>query len=188
MYQRRRFSKKTLLVVALLVAVATAAIGTYLHFHNRNPANLINNKKTSTVSGTVSQPNKHKTPETTSVTGQSGGVVDKSGQTSGTVPPSTQWVSSNSGRITLQQPSAGSVVRSGDLLTGLAQINNVHFILIDNSVGLISQGNLTVVNGKFSGALQFISHSNSGKLEVYYPNPTNGAEEDIVEINVSFST
>jgi hypothetical protein len=64
----------------------------------------------------------------------------------------------------------------------------VQFILTDNSVGLIAQGTLTVVNGKFSGMLQFTPHSNSGKLELYYPNAANGAEEDIIEIDVSFNT
>ncbi|MGH7195069.1 MAG: hypothetical protein ACREJM_16270, partial [Candidatus Saccharimonadales bacterium] len=94
----------------------------------------------------------------------------------------------NSGNITLQLPSPNSTIKTGDSITGLAKVSTVQFILTDNSVGMIAQGNLKVVNGKFSGTLQFTPHSSSGKLEVYYPNPTNGAEQDIVEINVNFNT
>ena len=181
--------KKKLLFAGLIAILAICAGGLYVHFHDRNTANLINTKAGKTVQGAVSQPTPHQQLPTNTSTSQSGGgVVDNSGQVTNSLPDSSLWVSSNSGNITLQQPSPNTVVKSGDTLSGLAKVKTVQFILTDSSVGLISQGSLGVVNGKFSGTLQFTPHSNSGKLEIYYPNPDNGAEEDIVEINVNFNT
>ncbi len=183
---KRSFLSKKVLLGLLIVLVAGGAW--IYHNHNSNP-NLAASKSKSKVTGTTSKPTPHKVPESTVTNGnRDGGVVDQNGKTSGTLPPSSQWVLSTSGNITLQLPSPNTTVRSGDTLSGLAKVSSVQFILKDNSVGLIAQGNLKVVDGKFSGILKFTPHSNSGKLEVYYPNPSNGAEEDIVEINVSFST
>lgn len=186
--QRGSVSKKVLLVAVVVILAAGA--GAYLHFHKRNPHNLVNSSGSKKVTGATSQPTPHQTPSSTgtAISGQSGGVTDNNGQTSQSLPPSSEWVSSNSGNVTLQLPSPDSTVKSGDSLTGLAKVSNVQFILTDNSVGMIAQGSLKVVNGKFSGTLQFTPHSGNGKLEVYYPNPNNGAEQDIVEINVKFST
>jgi len=185
MYKRRRTSSKKILYTLLAIVLVVAAVVLYAHAHNKS-ANLAAKAGTQAVKGTVSTPTPHQVPSPNS-TGQSGGVVDKNGQASTNLPPASQWVSSSSGNITLQQPSPNTVVTSGDSLVGLAKVSTVQFILKDDAVGQIAQGNLTVVNGRFSGVLQFTPHSKSGKLEIYYPNPNNGAEEDIVEINVGFN-
>ena len=177
---------KKFIFVGVIVILVAAAVGLYLHGHNNTSSNLAMSHTKQTVKGSTSKPTPHQISSNNSA-GPSGGVIDKNGQTSGYLPPSSQWVSSSSGNITLQQPSPNSVVRSGDTLSGLAKVSSVQFILTDNSVGLIARGNLNVVDGKFSGTLMFTSHSKSGKLEVYYPNPKNGAEEDIIDIDVSFS-
>jgi hypothetical protein len=172
--------------IGIIIVLIAVAMGFYFHQKNTDKSNLAGNIGKTPVTGTTSKPTGVQLPTNTSA-GQSGGVVDNNGQTNGNLPPSSQWVSSSSGNITLQQPSPNSVVKSGDTLSGTAKVSNVQFILTDNSIGLIAQGNLNIINGKFSGKLQFTPHSNNGKLEVYYPNPANGAEEDIVEINVSFN-
>jgi hypothetical protein len=171
--------------LAALVVLAVAA-GLYLYAHKKPDPNLATGNKQA-VTGATSKPTPHQLTATTNGTTQSGGIVDRNGKTSGSLPPASQWVSSASGNITLQQPSPNAVLKSGDTLSGLAKVNSVQFILKDDSVGLIARGNLNVTDGKFAGVLQFTPHSNSGTLEVYYPNPNNGAEEDIVEINVGFS-
>lgn len=188
--QRKQSSRKKLFIGLLIIVLVAGGIVLYIHQHDKKSLNLAANKNNKgVVQGTTSkqsqQPTQHQVV-TNNNTGQ-GGVVDQNGQTSGSLPPSSQWVSSTSGDITLQQPSPNTTVQSGDTLSGLAKVSNVQFILSDNSVGLIAQGNLNVVNGKFSGTLQFTPHSSSGKLEVYYPNPANGAEEDIIEIDVNFN-
>jgi len=185
--KRKSLATRKFLALAGLILLAALGGILYLVLHHTNSMNLASGGQY-TAKGSTSKPTSHQVTPTSNNGSNEGGVVDKNGQTTGNLPPAAQWVSSSSGNITLQQPSPNAVVRSGDSLSGLAKVSNVQFILSDSSVGLIAQGNLNVVNGKFDGILQFTPHSNSGKLEVYYPNPNNGAEEDIIEINVSFST
>ncbi len=187
MYTQRKHSGTKKLFVGLLV-ILLVVLGAllYLHNHKKSPNLAANQSSQTPVKGTTSKPTPHQAATNNGVSNQ-GGVIDHNGKTSSTLPPASLWVSSTSGAITLQQPSPNTVVHPGDSLSGLAKVSSVQFILKDDSVGLIAQGNLAVVNGKFSGTLQFTPHAKTGKLEVYYPNSTNGAEEDIIEINVSFS-
>jgi len=189
MYKKtKRSGAEKLLLGLLVIVVAVGTVLLWVRHHDKKNLNLAaNNSSQTPVKGATSKPTPHQATTTNNPTGQ-GGVVDKNGQTSGSLPPSSQWVSSTSGNITLQQPSPNTTVKSGDTLSGLAKVSSVQFILTDSSVGLIAQGNLSVVNGKFSGTLQFTPHAGSGKLEVYYPNPANGAEEDIITIDVNLST
>jgi hypothetical protein len=174
-------NKRLWIALAVLCVVALAAGAWYWRQHSKESEQPV----VQNVTGTPSQPTEHQIP-TNSPTGQ-GGVTDNNGQVTGSLPPASQWKSSTSGKITLQQPTAGSTVSSGATLSGLAQVDTVQFILKDNAVGQIAQGTLNVVNGKFSGTLQFTPHAKTGELELYYPNPNNGAEEDIVNIDVNFN-
>jgi hypothetical protein len=187
--QHRRSGAEKLLLGLLVIVIAVGGVLLWVRHHDKKNLNLATSKSSQNpVKGATSKPTPHQATTTNSNPTGQGGVVDKNGQTSGSLPPSSQWVASASGNITLQQPSPNTTVKSGDTLSGLAKVSSVQFILTDNSVGLIAQGNLNVVNGKFSGTLQFTPHAGSGKLEVYYPNPANGAEEDIITIDVNLST
>jgi len=117
----------------------------------------------------------------------SGGVVDNNGTHNNTIPPNSEWTTSSSGNITLQAPSNNSHFASGSIISGLAKINMIQYMLKDDSIGLISRGTLNVVNGKFSGAINFTSNSSSAKLVVYCPDPNNGAERDIINIDVKLN-
>lgn len=189
--KRKNKSKKKLYAVSGLIFVIIAAGISYKIIHKNNTNNLAINSSSKQVTGatskSTSQPSSSQTPATSTPT-NSGGVVDKNGQSASNLPPSANWATSSSGDITLQLPSLNQTLQSGDTIAGLANVSMVQFILTDNSVGQIAQGNLSVVNGKFSGTLYFTAHADSGTLEVYYPNPNNGAEEDIVSIDVNFSS
>jgi len=104
------------------------------------------------------------------------------------IPPKLDWTSSSGGNIVLQKPSANSLIRSGDYIVGVANVSDVQFILTDASVGLIDQGSMKVVDGKFLGTFLFKSHATTGKLEVYYADPINGAEKDIVSIKIAYGS
>ncbi len=175
---KKRSHRKLWLIVPVIAVILI--LGWYFLYHKDN-SNL-----TAKVQGTKSTPTTPQLPTNTTVN-NTGGVTNQNVKTS-TLPPSSDWVSSSDGDITLQEPSSGTVFESGDTIAGLAKVSNVQFILTDDTVGLIAQGNLNVTNGKFSGTIQFTPHSSSGKLEVYYPNPSNGAEEDIIDIDVNFNT
>jgi hypothetical protein len=182
--KNKKLLTKRNIYISLIVLVAL--VGFLVYWLNRSNSLNLAEDKGNTVKGTTSTPTKPELP-TNNATTTTGGVTDNKGVTTSNLPPSSLWVSSSSGDITLQEPSPNTTVQSGDTLSGTASVSNVGFILTDSSVGLIDQGTLTVVNGKFSGQLGFTPHATSGKLEVYYPNPNNGAEEDIIEIDVNFN-
>jgi hypothetical protein len=99
--------------------------------------------------------------------------------------PSNQWAVSQSGVITVKEPTQGSTIKSGAALVGTATVNQVQYTLIDNQVGVISQGNVSVVDGTFSASMNFHAYANSGRLDVYSTD-SNGKQNNEVEIPVDF--
>lgn len=190
-----RRSNKTILPLSILVLIVVAGLITFSIYHydskkSKTIAHLSTSsqqKISSTPSSPSSQPTKSSSPSSVTSTSTPGGVVDENGQSSGSLPPQSDWTTSSSGTITLQEPTANATLTSGQSLVGLAKVNKVNFALYDSSTGLIDQGGLNVVNGKFSGDMNFTAHATTGILQVFYSNPTNGAEEDMVEINVNFN-
>ena len=171
----KRFGKKLIIFILVLVVI----LGVYLyHAHNNNTVTSKKNdsSKTSPSTKAINVP----TPKS--------GVIDNNGNTTGSIPPASEWFASSNGNITLQQPVSNSTIQSGVTISGLANVDQIGYVLTDSSVGLISQGTLSVVGGKFSGNLTFVAHSNTGTLQVFYPNPVNGAEEDLIDININLST
>lgn len=179
--------------IVLAIIVVLLVIGGIYYFRNKNKSLTSNTSKSSQnvskkpkIVAATSKPTPHKSTANNSE--PTGTVVNNNGKVSNSLPPSSEWTYSTNGYITLQQPTNNSVLAPGDTLSGTAKVNNVSFILTDNAVGVIDQGNLSVINGRFSGTLHFTSTSSSGTLQVYYPNPSNGAEEDIININIKYST
>jgi hypothetical protein len=122
----------------------------------------------------------------TSNSASQGGAIDNQG--AGTAQtPSSQWTSSESGAITLYSPTASSTLRSGGIISGTAKVGTVQYRLVDDQVGVLAQGSLSVVNGKFSGTLQFTPHSSSGKLSVFSFNGS-GAEINRIEISLKLGS
>ncbi|HUB93402.1 MAG TPA: Gmad2 immunoglobulin-like domain-containing protein [Verrucomicrobiae bacterium] len=99
--------------------------------------------------------------------------------------PSSQWTTSATGYITVKSPVANSTIQDGVTLAGSAKVSQVSWRLIDNDVGVIAQGQLSVVSGNFSGTLHFKSQGTGGRLDVYSTN-SQGVEYNEVQINVSF--
>lgn len=178
-----RLNKNILKIIVVILIVIIVIFGVYLILKKENKPNY--KTKSLVPRGTTSTPISHSLPKNNSLS--SGGVVNQNNYSAtSSLPPSSEWKSSSNNIITLQSPTEGSILKSGDPLIGLSSISPVQFLLVDNSVGQIAQGTLNVVNGKFDETIQFTPHSSSGVLQIYYPNPNNGAEEDIVNINVNF--
>jgi hypothetical protein len=175
-------------IAIAMVLVALLAGGIYWRFRIYRPASEIittagNLSQDSTPNDSANSPPPKKQP--TSNTGRTiGGGADTKGQAS-TSTNSNQWIVSKSGNITVRQPVANATLHSGDILSGTAKVGAVNFRLIDNSVGVISEGTLQVVNGKFSGKLGFTAHSSSGRLDVFSTSP-DGAEFNEIQIAVKF--
>jgi hypothetical protein len=99
---------------------------------------------------------------------------------------SSLWTESQSGVITVKDPLQNATIASGASLVGSATASQVQYTLIDNDVGVISQGTVNVINGTFSASINFQSTATSGRLDVYTSDPTTGKEMNLVEIPVNF--
>lgn len=167
-----------LLTGALLIAAGYAV----LH-HIRQPQRAVTTSKAVTAQNDYTSGEKHAVVSNTG--SNTGGAIDTHGQdaqqSSGAQP-----VAGSSGSITLYQPAPGSTLRSGEVLSGEAKVPKVNYRLVDDEVGVIAQGQLDVVNGKYSGKLQFKSQGTTGKLDVFSFDPTTGAEVNNVEVKVNY--
>ncbi len=189
LFRRRNIliSLIALIVIAAVLAVLEVTNTTHI-FHDETPVAQVVVKKgkpapepQKNVSNSNST-NAEKTP----TTGNSvpGGATDTNGSAGAQTSPG-QWIVAASGAITVKQPLANAALQSGDTLSGSAKVSTVNFRLIDNQVGVISQGTLNVVNGNFSGNLNFTSHSSTGRLDVFSTDD-QGVEINEVQISVSF--
>jgi len=112
-------------------------------------------------------------------------VTDNNGVVSST-PPSSQWTTSPNGVITVYSPAQNSVLKSGDTLSGASSASRIYFRLIDNVSGVIAQGSISVVNGKFSGKFNFSTTATQGRVDVFEQN-ANGVESSNVSVSVRFN-
>lgn len=163
-----------LIVMAIAVFVLLEVTNTTHIFH-----------KSSKLATARSKDYKPSSPTSTN----QGGAVDKKGAPTPTTETtsSAQWTTSTSGVITLQQPVANTTVNSGDTLRGTAETDTIQYRLVDDKVGIIAQGSLSVVGGKFSGVLQFNAHSTTGELKVFSIDPQSGAEINHADIKINLN-
>lgn len=112
-----------------------------------------------------------------------GTVTDRGGNATAT--PSSQWSSSSSGELIVYTPTANSILKNGSTLSGKASTSTVSFRLIDNVSGVIAQGELSVVNGTYSGTFQFDTSASEGRLDVFNTR-YGGVEYNNVAIPVKF--
>jgi hypothetical protein len=114
-----------------------------------------------------------------------GGATDTRGND---VPenPGTTGTSSADGVVTVYSPAKDATLVNGDIITGAAKdLTKVQYRLVDNDTGVVAQGVLDVVDGKFSGVLNFAASSTTGSLEVFSFDST-GKEINSVEVKVKF--
>ena len=180
---RTKKSKKWWYILALAI-IALGSVS-YLYVFRTTSKITKQSPPHSTIKSLPSKPIPNggvKRPTTTSsvVQGTSTNITSPPASTS----PS-QWTQSQSGLVTVQQPINNSTVAPNFTLSGLSSVGNVSYTLIDNTVGVISQGTLNVVNGKFSGSINFKKYGNSGRLDVYNTDP-NGKQINEVQLNLNF--
>jgi hypothetical protein len=172
--------------IAVLAVVFVAGILGYKHYTN---ANRLPDAVTTSKAKTAQSDYSDGAPRETNTSGSNnnGGVVDKKGQSdNSSLPSPDKWTSSSSGAVTLQRPTAGEVVKSGDTISGTATTSTVQYRLVDDKYGVIGQGSLNVVDGKFAGALQFTSSHTTGTINIFSLDPASGAEINSAKIKVSY--
>lgn len=182
---KSRFNKKWIAALVLILLVGGAVFWRLRIYKPASEAittagNLTQN---TTPNTSTNSPPPKKQP-TSNVGLNDGGAADTSGQTTATTNQS-QWITSKSGAITVEQPVANATLSSSDYLVGAAKVSAVSFRLSDTSDGQIATGTLQVVNGKFSGKLSFTAHSSDGELDVFSTN-SQGVEFNIIQIAVKF--
>lgn len=155
-------SKRSLLIVAVLIMAALAGVYAW-HRHQAKPQSETTSKSPTAQSGYTGG-----TGHTSNPSGNTnqGGATDNQGDKAGTT--GETGVSSTSGVVTVLSPAKNGLLASGSVLRGTAkEVTKVQYRVIDDNVGVIAQGSLDVVNGTYSGTLQFKAYAKTGRLDVY---------------------
>lgn len=183
-------NKKT--VIILTVTATLFAIALFLELSGRinifgdNHQRVIDSKTKTTSNAPTAQEDfsdgNDREPDTS--TKQEGTLTDNRGQVS-SIPPSNSWTTSSSGEITVYNPAKNSSVSNGFVLSGKSSYDNISFRLIDDISGVIAQGNLSVINGEFSGSFNYSTESKSGRLDVFNSSDS-GVEKNNIEIPIIF--
>ncbi|HVX58689.1 MAG TPA: hypothetical protein VG964_03045 [Candidatus Saccharimonadales bacterium] len=169
-----------ILAAAIVFGVLELTGVTHVFRHQKSanqPALLKDNTSKAPAAGNSSS-------KSTSTTLPQGGATDTHGQAAPSTPASN-WTTSSSGLLTLQSPAANSTLKSGDLLAGTAKVDQIEYRLVDDQVGVLAQGSLSVVSGKFSGKINFSPKASTGQLDVFSYN-ASGAETNEVQVPVKF--
>lgn len=186
MAKKKNKNKRRALILLVAVVLIGAALAGYFIVHKNNKqVDLVNPTAHTTSNLPTAQPSysSGQSRSTSSSTGDQGGATDNNGAVSNPA-SNSQPSTSTSGLITLQSPSSGGMLSSGAQIYGTAQVGTVEFTLVDNSTGLLASGTLNVVNGKFSGTLQFKPASSSGKLNIFSQASASSPEANLISIPV----
>ncbi len=183
-------NKKKLLLAALVLLLLGGVIWLLLardnvKFLNQTPGTKDDNAETTsdapTAQSDFSEGDDRVIPDSTR---DEGTITDNQGQINET-PNQSSWSLSKTGEIIVYSPYKNSLLRSGDKLTGTSSLSSVSFRLIDDTSGVIAQGQLSVVNGKFSGTFNFSSSAQEGRLDVFATR-SDGVEYGNIEVPVRF--
>jgi hypothetical protein len=168
--------KKRLIISAAVLIVA--AVGVYAwHVRHGNPEAQTASKQPSAQSNFTSG-GAHASSPNSGVT--QGGATDNQGDKSAT--PSETGVTSTSGVVTVVAPASGGSLVSGDTVRGTANgVGKVQYRIVDDNVGVVAQGSLDVVDGAFSGTMQFKAYATTGQLEVF---TFNNQDQEVNEVRL----
>jgi hypothetical protein len=158
----------------------------YLHYRNRPTVTTVNHPITQLSPVPAANNGEKKVNETGDSINQQTATDNHGVVPSGISTKSSQWTTSQSGLITVKQPSQNSTVKSGATLFGSASVSQIQYRLVDNQVGVISQGFVSVVHGVFSANINFQAYSSSGRLDVFSTD-ASGREINEAQVPVSFS-
>lgn len=174
--------------ILLIVLVLGAAAGLIIMKRSHNKLSDSSTKTTSTVASAQSN---FTSNDTTKVPGDtsardkvSGGITDTNGSSS-TPANASDSTSSSNGEIVVYAPTKNSLLTSGATVSGTSSLSKVSYRIVDTEVGMISTGTLNVVDGKFSGTIQFQTNAKSGQLD-FFGTQNDGNEFDNLSIPVNF--
>lgn len=170
MARKKRTGNKKYIILLLVVVLIGAAY--YVH----NGFSLNREKPISNNNSSEKAPVKERTDN------NQGYAVDNNG-ISKTPQGATNPKKSASGSLVVNVPADNSSLSNGFDIDGSSQISPVNYRLIDDQLGVISQGVLSVTDKNFGGKIYFSKHSSSGRLDIYNTDQ-NGREVNEVQIKV----
>ncbi len=181
-------SQKKLLIISLLVGlIIIVLVGFFAYQSSNDDTGLDSDAKTTssaeTAQSSFSDGNERPIQEANQDKGEAV-ITDNSGSIA-EVPDESTWVSSSTGQITLYSPSENQLIINGNEISGESSLSSVNFRIIDDISGVISTGQISVVNGKFSGNMQFSTSASSGRLDIYATRD-DGSEFSNIEVPVLF--
>lgn len=188
---QKKSKKKTLLVAASAVLILLLIL---FVFEKTNVINLYSKKsqptttteaKTTSTAPSAQENFTDGDERQGSSTNRNEGIVTDTGGNISNTPGQSQWTTSSDGAITVYLPAKSSIIKSGDSMNGTSNLSKVSFRLIDDVSGVIAQGALSVVNGKFSGSFNFSTSGTNGRLDIFNA-ATDGVESSNVEIPIRF--
>lgn len=101
-------------------------------------------------------------------------------------PPGQTPAAETATAIVITSPTAGQAVQAGVKLEGTApSVRTVNYRVQSDERGLVGQGELAVINNKFSGTLAGTGAAGSGFVEVFVID-TQGREQKHTKVEVSF--
>ncbi|NBX98005.1 hypothetical protein EBQ81_04035 [bacterium] len=185
---KKNSSRKKLIVLITFLAIGPAITGLYiLKINDKNTKTSETTAKTTSTVPSAQEnftSNSDRAAAPTPTDKGSGGIADTQGQDA-TPSDNSDWTVSESGEITVYKPQKNSLLTKGAVLSGESRLSVVNYRLIDDISGMISQGQLGVVNGKFSGTISFNTNATGGRLDVYGATDS-GNEFSNVEIPIRF--
>lgn len=171
----RKHRKKIIILAVAIVLVAAASVAFVLYRRSKQEAatKQITTAGNPVVETTPDTSDKaagddpEKSPSITNSASNQSGATDTNGQAQPNSNDPSQWIVAKSGNITVKQPLTNATLKPGGSLIGSAKVGEVYYRLIDNKVGVVAQGTLSVNSGNFSGNLQFQTSATDGRLDVY---------------------
>lgn len=188
MLKNQKTSKrKYAIIAAVLTGIAVVAFGVayFSGVFDSSQSTKEEEAKTTSTAATAQDDftgGDDRTPNQT--TSNEGTLTDNNGSVSST-PPQSSWTVSPDNKITVFSPSKNTLIASGQEISGQSTYQKVNFRLIDDASGVIAEGNIAVVNGLFSGKLNFSSAGTNGRLDLFYSTNVS-PESSNVEIPVRF--
>src|SRR5665213_3204684 len=138
---KKHFSFKKRYMTALLVLLALALMTT---LELANTTHIFH--KQNVASGTIPKSSSSKSTSTSDKTPSTNTSINKGTATNNnSVSPvvtndSSKWAVSSSGLLTVKSPLENDKIATGVSLSGLASVDQIQYRLVDDQVGVISQG------------------------------------------------
>ncbi len=188
MVNTKKSKNKKILAVCLVIAVGLVA-GVFLYKKNKDNQPVVDTSSKTTSTAPTAQSDftggNDRDPGNTDGEDDGSGIVEDANGDISNTPSRSGWTTSKSGEVTVYGPVSNGSLKSGDMLTGKTSAKTVNFRLIDDISGVISEGQLNVVSGKFSGKFNFKTRADQGRLDVFLTK-SDGTEYGNVELTVRF--